>query len=87
MKIVLKSAWFMLLVFAPSKLFACAACYGANIDAPMAEGMNWGIFTLMAVIVTVLAVFLTFLIYVIRKSEALEAEAQKKFHSPEPAKV
>ena len=57
----------------PAKLLACAACYGANIDAPMAEGMNWAIFTLGAVITTVLGAFLTFLIYAIRKSEALEA--------------
>lgn len=68
-------------VCSPAKLLACAACYGANIAAPMAEGMNWAIFTLGAVITTVLGAFLTFLIYAIRKSEALEA-AQ---HPPAPA--
>ena len=30
---------------APSPLFACAACYGQS-DSPLANGMNWGIFTL-----------------------------------------
>jgi hypothetical protein len=61
---------------APAKLFACAACYGANLDAPMAEGMNWAILTLGVVVATVLGAFLTFLIYAIRRSEALEAAKQ-----------
>ena len=65
-----------LAVLAPMPTFACATCYGGNIDSPMADGMNWGIFTLMGVIGTVLATFLTFLIYIIRKSEALNAAAE-----------
>jgi hypothetical protein len=68
-------------LLAPAKLFACATCFGGNIDSNMADGMNWGIFTLLAVVGTVLGAFLTFLIYAIRKSEALEAAAQK--NSPE----
>ncbi len=64
--------------------FACAACFGANIDSPMADGMNWAILTLGVVITTVLGGFLTFLIYAIRKSEALEAARQ---NSPEISKV
>ncbi len=73
---------FALVALAPAKTFACAVCYGdGDIDSPMADGMNWGIFTLLAVIGTVLGAFLTFLIYVIRKSEALNAAAQK--NSPE----
>ena len=61
----------------PAKLFACATCYGGNLDSPMADGMNWAILTLGGVISTVLGGFLTFLIYAIRKSEALEAAAHK----------
>jgi len=56
-----------LVALAPTHVLACATCYGANIDSPMADGMNWGIFTLLGVIGTVLATFLTFLIYIIRK--------------------
>ena len=82
---------FALVAFVPARLFACAACYGGNgnIDTPITNGMNWGIFTLMAVIGTVLAVFLTFLIHVIRKSEALNAaaEANARAHSPEALKI
>ena len=65
--------------------FACAACYGGNIDSPMADGMNWAILTLGTIVATVLGAFLTFLIYAIRKSEALEAAAQK--NSPQTSKV
>jgi Flp pilus assembly protein protease CpaA len=68
---------FLLAVMAPAKLLACATCYAGNIDSPMADGMNWAILTLGAVITTVLGGFLTFLIYAIRKSEALTAAAEK----------
>jgi hypothetical protein len=76
-----------LAAFAPAKVFACAACGSGNsqINSPMVDGMNLGILTLGAVLVTVLGAALTFLIYAIRKSEALEAAAQK--NSPEPTKA
>ena len=67
-----------LAALAPAKVFACAACYGGNIDSPMTDGMNWGILTLLAVLGTVLAAALTLLIYFIRKSEALNAIAEQK---------
>lgn len=65
----------------PVKVSACAACYGKTDDA-MANGMNWAIITLGIVVVTVLGTFLTFFIYLIRKSEAMEAAAQKKDFEP-----
>ena len=37
----------------PAKALACAACYGAS-DSPLAEGMTWGILTLLGVVGTVL---------------------------------
>jgi hypothetical protein len=55
---------------APSPLFACAACYGKS-DSPLAQGMNWGIFTLMGVIVTVLATIASFFVYIIRREAAM----------------
>ncbi len=64
---------FSFALLAPAKIFACAACFGGNIDSPMADGMNWAILALGAVLTTVLGGFLTFLIYAIRKSEAVEA--------------
>ena len=32
---------------------ACAACFGKS-DSPLAQAMNWGIFSLLAVVVSVL---------------------------------
>ena len=70
MKLPLKFLIPLLALAAPAKSLACAACYG-NVSAPMTDGMNWGIFTLLGVIVPVLGGFLAFFIYLIRKSEAL----------------
>ncbi len=77
MKPALKIILF-LVTLAPAKIFACAACFGGNIDSPMADGMNWAILTLGVVVATVLGAFLTFLIYAIRKSEALDKEITPK---------
>jgi hypothetical protein len=67
---------FALAALAPAKMFACAACGSANPDvehSPLADGMNLAILTLGAFLLPVLGAFLTFLVYAIRKSEALEA--------------
>lgn len=53
---------------------ACAACYGKS-DSPLAQGMNWGIFSLLAVVVFVLGTIATFFIYLARKSAAVAAAA------------
>ena len=76
----------MLALLLPAKIFACAACYGGNngVDSPLTEGMNWGIFTLLGVVITVLASILVFFIHIIRKSEAMAAEAEK---TPKPIEV
>jgi uncharacterized membrane protein len=55
--------------FAPSPLFACAACYGKS-DSALATGMNWGIFTLLGVVLTVLTCIALFFVHVVRKEEA-----------------
>jgi hypothetical protein len=66
-----------LAAFAPSQLFACAACGSGNthIDSPLTGGMNWGIFTLFCVIATVLGSIATFFVFIIRKEAALAAKA------------
>ena len=51
----------------PGSVLACAACYGQS-DSPMAQGMNWGIFSLLAVIVSVLGGIGGFFIFLARKS-------------------
>ena len=86
MKLLCKILLPLLVALAPAKAFACAACYGGSIDSPMTDGMNWGILTLLAVLGVVLATALTLLIYFIRKSEALNAIAEKH-NSPEATKA
>jgi len=76
---ILKAALFAvaLTALSPSPLFACAACYGKS-DSPLAQGMNWGIFTLMGVIVTVLGTIAGFFVYIIRKEAAMTNSAAPK---------
>jgi hypothetical protein len=47
----------------------------------MADGMNWGIFTLLGVVGAVAGSFLFLLIHLIRKSEAMTAAAEKNLNS------
>jgi heme/copper-type cytochrome/quinol oxidase subunit 2 len=53
---------------APFSSLACAACYGRS-DSALAEGMNWGIFTLLGVVLTVLTCILVFFVHIVRKEE------------------
>ena len=76
----------VLAAFVPSPLFACAACYGRS-DSPLASGMNWGIFTLLGVVVTVLVSIASFFIYLIRKETAHAREAATVEQQLSEAKV
>ena len=72
------------LVSRPASLLACSACYGAATDSPMARGMNWGIFTLLAVVACVLSTFATFIVFLAKRSAAVaEAEAKPSSESTE----
>jgi len=55
------------LVLRPVALQACAACYGQS-DSPMARGMNWGIFSLLFVVVFVLGTIATFFVFLAKRS-------------------
>jgi hypothetical protein len=46
---------------------ACVACFGKT-DGKMAEGMNAGIFSLLAVIGSVLVGFVAFMIFIVRRN-------------------
>jgi len=52
---------------APAPLLACAACTGKS-DGALAQGMNWGIVTLLGFILTVLSCFIVFFVHVARRS-------------------
>ena len=66
----------------PSRLFACAACFGRT-DSPLAVGMNWGILTLLGVVLTVLSGILVFFVHIIRKEEA-QSQPQPPPANPTP---
>jgi hypothetical protein len=77
LKIILVAA--VLGVVAASQLSACPACGSANGNmpsSPLTNGMNLGILTLMAVIVTVLATIAGFFVYIIRRESALAKIAE-----------
>lgn len=64
---------FLVLLHAPA-VMACAVCGGAS-DAPMAKGMNWGIFSLLAVIVPMLVAIASFFVFLARKSAQFAAQS------------
>ena len=74
-KIRLLLVWLVLgLCLSPSSVFACAACFGAS-DSKLAIGMNWGIFSLLVVVVGVLGTIATFFIYLAKRAAMFSATA------------
>jgi hypothetical protein len=63
-----RAALLLCLAFSPARLWACAACTGRT-DSPLAVAMNWGIVTLLGVVLTVLSGVLVFFVHVIRNEE------------------
>jgi hypothetical protein len=68
----LLSGLLVILALHPGALWACAACAGQS-DSPMAKGMNWGIFSLLAVIAMVLGGVTSFFVFLAKKSAAVSA--------------
>jgi hypothetical protein len=62
-----------LAAFSPAQVFGCAACFGKSSD-PLAHAMNWGIFTLMGVVVLMLSSIATFFFFLIRREAAAQAK-------------
>jgi heme/copper-type cytochrome/quinol oxidase subunit 2 len=65
---------------AGSRVFACAACFGKS-DSAMARSINAGIFSLMAVIVTVLVGAASFFVFLARRA-ATAKEADQTGDAP-----
>jgi hypothetical protein len=59
-----------LAALSPSPLFACAACYGGPSNDPLAHGVNWGILSLLAIVVLMLSSIATFFFVFLRRQEA-----------------
>lgn len=62
------------LVLRAGPALACAACAGNRTDSRLAVGMNWGIFALLAVVVTVLATIASFFVFLAKRAAAMDAE-------------
>jgi hypothetical protein len=70
------------LLMIKTSVFACATCYGAS-DSPLAQGMNWGIATLLGVIGSVLAGVVAFFVHVgIKSSKVNAGEAAQSERKP-----
>jgi len=61
------------LLAAPRAAEACAACFGRS-DSPMAQGINMGILSLLAVIVSVLLGIAAFFGYILRRAARMARE-------------
>jgi hypothetical protein len=66
------------LAAAPQSALACATCFGKS-DSDLAKAMNWGIVSLLAVVVVVLGGFAAFFVYLARRSAMIAAA-----EAPEP---
>ena len=63
----------VVLLFSPDTAQGCAACFGRS-DSKMAQGMNMGIFALLAVIFCVLSALAAFMVFLVRRAAALARE-------------
>lgn len=68
---------------APNSALACAACFGRS-DSKLAEGMNWGIFSLLGVVVFVLGGVAAFFVYLAKRAAA---SARGESAAPEPSTI
>ena len=72
----------MALTVLPQSARACAACFGKS-DSKLAQGMNMGIFSLLAVAVFVLGAVAAFFIFLARRASAaaqIKARLSEKIH-------
>ena len=60
----------LIIAAAPQSGLACATCFGKS-DSDLAKAMNWGILSLLAVVVVVLGGIAAFFIYLARRAAIL----------------
>ena len=57
-----------LVVLAPAAVWACPICFGGDPDSPIAQGVNWAVFTLLGVTGGVLSGFVGFIFHLMKRS-------------------
>lgn len=64
----------ILMAVAVVRADACAACFGKT-DAPLARGMNAGIFTMLAVVAGAWILFGSFFVFIARRAKRVNSES------------
>jgi uncharacterized membrane protein len=72
MRKTLLAALLVMMLAVPRVALACPVCFGQS-DSPMAQGVNMGMYFLLAVIGSVLVAFASFFIYLARRARAFAA--------------
>lgn len=62
------------LVLLPKAASACAVCYGKS-DSELARGFNWGVMSLLVVVLSVLGGFIVFFVFLAKRSAAMAQNA------------
>ena len=62
-----------LMLAVPRVALACPVCFGQS-DSPLAQGVNMGVYFMLAVVVGVLAAFAGFFVYLARRAKAFANE-------------
>lgn len=71
-----------MLVASTTNVSACAACFGRS-DSPLAEGMNWGILTLLVFVVGLWAAVGSFFVFIARRASKTPLPGEiDPIHSP-----
>lgn len=73
--------------FPLGKLSACASCFGKT-DAPLAQGMNAGIFVMLAFVILAWVAFGSFFVFIARRARQTEksvAESSDNSGNPSPS--
>ena len=60
--------------FAPLHALGCAACFGKS-DSKLAAGMNYGIFSLLAVVAVMLSLIASFFVFIVRRADQPSADS------------
>ena len=63
------------LLLGADSVLACTACYGKS-DSSLAQGMNWGIVALLAVVLTVLSGIVAFFVHVAKRTASVGAQPE-----------
>jgi hypothetical protein len=82
-----KLAWLLgvaivFLALTPITSLACPICFG-DPDSPVAQGVNWAVFTLLGITGGVLSAFVGFIVHLIKRSKLALVQESKILNQSE----